>query len=230
MHIDYKHFTQHIKTTVFSVVFIAVSTLHTGALAGVYDDFFAAIKRDNAGSMQAVLARGFDPNTQGPTGEIGLSMALFEESYTVVQVLLASSKTDVNALNSKGESPLMLAALRGQADIAQRLLKKGADVNKTGWTPLHYAASGGAVPLLKVLIEQHAYIDAESPNGTTPLMMAAKYGSGAAVDFLLQEGADAQLKNQQGLTALQFAQQGERPDAIKSLSSTTRRTSAKPAN
>ena len=211
-----------------SLVVAGFSAVSGHAMAGVYEDFFAAVKRDNASTMQAVLARGFDVNTRGPNGEIGLSMALFEESEKVVQVLMAWPKTDVNAINSKGESPLMLAALRGQEDVAQRLIKKGADVNKTGWTPLHYAASGGSVPLLKLLIENHAYIDAESPNGTTPLMMAAMYGTGAAVELLLQEGADPRLTNQQGLTALQFAQRAERPDAIKSLSNPVRGAPVKP--
>ena len=211
-----------------SLVVAGFSAVSGHAMAGVYEDFFAAVKRDNASTMQAVLARGFDVNTRGPNGEIGLSMALFEESEKVVQVLMAWPKTDVNAINSKGESPLMLAALRGQEDVAQRLMKKGADVNKTGWTPLHNAASGGKVPLLKLLIENHAYIDAESPNGTTPLMMAAMYGTGAAVELLLQEGADPRLTNQQGLTALQFAQRAERPDAIKSLSNHVRGAPVKP--
>lgn len=220
--------TLQLKKLAASLVLAGFSAVSSHAIAGVYDDFFAAVKRDNASTMQNVLARGFDVNTRGPNGEIGLSMALFEESEKVVQVLMAWPKTDVNAINSKGESPLMLAALRGEEVVAQRLMNKGADVNKTGWTPLHYAASGGSVPLLKLLIENHAYIDAESPNGTTPLMMAAMYGTGAAVELLLHEGADPKLKNQQGLTALEFAQRAERPDAIKSLSNPVRSTPVKP--
>ena len=220
--------TTQLRKLAASLVVAGFSAVSGHAIAGVYEDFFAAVKRDNASTMQAVLARGFDVNTRGPNGEIGLSMALFEESEKVVQVLMAWPKTDVNAINSKGESPLMLAALRGQEAVAQRLMKKGADVNKTGWTPLHYAASGGNVPLLKLLIENHADIDAESPNGTTPLMMAAMYGTGAAVELLLQEGADPRLKNQQGLTALEFAQRAERPDAIKSLSNPVHSAPVKP--
>ena len=57
----------------------------------------------------------------------------------------------------------------------------GADVNKPGWTPLHYAATHGHLAIMDLLLEEHAYIDAESPNGTTPLMMAAHYGTPAAV-------------------------------------------------
>jgi ankyrin repeat protein len=66
-----------------------------------------------------------------------------------------------------------------------------------------------------MLLDESAYIDAESPNGTTPLMMAARYGSPEAVQLLINEGADIHLKNQLGLTALNFAKDGGRPDTIK---------------
>jgi len=105
-------------------------------------------------------------------------------------------------------------ALRGHIDMARKLIARGADVNKTGWTPLHYAATSGHVPLIDLLLENHAYIDAESPNGTTPLMMAAQYGSTEAVKLLLESGADATIKNQLGMTAVDFAQRASRPDAI----------------
>jgi ankyrin repeat protein len=85
-------------------------------------------------------------------------------------------------------------------------------VNKPGWTPLHYAATSGQAAIIAMLLDAHAYIDAESPNGTTPLMMAAQYGTAAAVRQLLEAGADASLKNQLGLTAQDFAFRAQRQD------------------
>jgi ankyrin repeat protein len=107
----------------------------------------------------------------------------------------------------------MLAALKGYLPLVQKLVANDADVNKTGWTPLHYAASGGHVPVIAHLLDHSAYIDAESPNGTTPLMMAAMYGSPEAVKHLIQAGADLTIKNQLGLTALDFANRGQRQNA-----------------
>ncbi|MDB5869706.1 MAG: Ankyrin [Polaromonas sp.] len=89
-------------------------------------------------------------------------------------------------------------------------------------TPLHYAASGSQPAVISLLLENSAYIDAESPNGTTPLMMAAMYGSSDVVKLLLKEGADITLKNQQKLTALDFAQRGNRPDAIEAIAASIR--------
>jgi ankyrin repeat protein len=206
-----KNLTSYIKNILYLFVFIGFSLVH----AGSYDDFFSAIKQDDPGKLKALLARGFDANTVNPQGQQGLYVALREPSLKAAQVLIDWPKTDVNILNIKGESPLMLAALKGHKNLVEKLIKRGADVNKTGWTPLHYAASSGQLSIISLLLEHSAYIDAESPNGTTPLMMAAMYGTPAAVKLLLQEGADVQLKNQQGLTALQFAQRGNRPDSVE---------------
>ena len=93
------------------------------------------------------------------------------------------------------------------------LISRGADVNKPGWAPLHYAATRGHLAIMNLLLEHHAYIDASSPNGTTPLMMAAFYGTPSAVKLLLEAGADPLLKNEQSLTAIDFAQRNQRQDS-----------------
>ncbi len=198
-------------------IYLFVFTGFISAFAGSYEDFFAAIKRDDANAVQQLLARGFDPNTIDPLGQTGLYIALSEPSLKTAQVLLAAPKTNVNALNAKDESALMIAALKGHLDVAASLIKRDADVNKTGWAPLHYAATGGHLPILSLLLENHAYIDAESPNGSTPLMMAAMYGTPQAVKLLVEAGADPLLKNQQGLTAIDFARRASRTEAVDLL-------------
>jgi len=214
-----KNLTQYFKKVIYLIVIAEFSL----ANAGSYEDFFAAIRQDNPAVIQNLLRRGFDPNTLNPAGLTGLYLALREPSPKVAEVLIAWPKTDVNILNSKDESALMLAALKNHEALAEKLIKKGADVNKTGWTPLHYAASNGNMAIISLLLENNAYIDAESPNGTTPLMMAAMYGTPAAVKLLLEEGADPQLKNQQGLTALQFAERANRPDAVEAIATAIRK-------
>ena len=204
-----KYFINYFKKSIISFVLIGFNS----AQAGLNDDFFKAVKMDDAKAVQQLLARGFDANTIDQTGQTGLFIALREPSPKVARLLVDSPKIDLNALNTQGESPLMLAALKGQLELADQMVKKGADVNKTDWTPLHYAATTGQLAVIRLLIENHAYIDAESPNGSTPLMLASMYGTPEAVKLLLDEGADPTLKNQQGLTALQFAQRASRPDA-----------------
>ncbi len=194
---------------------IAAMLLPSFAHAGAYEDFFKAIKLDDARTVQNLLQRGLDPNTIDPNKFHGLYLALSEPSPKVAQVLINAPKIDVNHLTEQGESPLMMAVFKGQVELAQQLIKQGADVNKTGWTPLHYAATAGNTQLVKMLLESYAYIDAESPNKTTPLMMAAHYGTPGAVKLLLEEGADVSLKNDLGLTAIDFAQSANKTDSVE---------------
>lgn len=204
------------------VIYLIVITGFSSAIAGSYEDFFTAAQWNEPGPLQELMRRGFDPNTVDPAGQTGLIIALREDSLKAAEVLVSWPKIDVNQLNPKGESALMMAAIKNQKGLAEKLIKMGADVNKTGWTPLHYAATRGHLAMISLLLENSAYIDAESPNGTTPLMMAAMYGTPSAVKLLLEEGADPQLKNQQGLTALQFAERANRPDTIEALKSAVR--------
>ena len=147
-------------------------------------------------------------------------------SAATVKVLLEAGQTNVEARNGKDESPLMMASLKGNQEAVNQLIARDADINKPGWTPLHYAATTGQVAIIKVLLEKSAFIDAQSPNGTTPLMMAAMYGSTEAVKLLLEEGADIAMKNEQGMTAAHFAQRGQRPDAIALLAAAARKQPA----
>lgn len=201
----------HFKKFIYLFVFIGFFSAH----AGSYDDFFKALERDQADDMQELLMRGFDPNSPNPLGQPALIYAMQRASSKAVNLLVNWPSTNLSIKNLQGETPLMLAAINNQMDLARLLMARGADVNQTGWTPLHYAASKGHVDMMRLLIENHAYLDAESPNGTTPLMMAAHYGSPMATKLLLEEGADPRLKNKLGLSAWDFAHKPPvKPDSV----------------
>lgn len=201
------------RTLLILTVWLAVAGL---ARADATTDYTRAILRDNESMVIALTLRGFDLNARTENGEPGLTYALRLGSLTVADFLLSQRNVNVEARNPQGETPLMMAALKGHLAQARRLIERGAQVNKPGWTPLHYAATGdtpSSLEMVRLMLTHHAYIDAESPNRSTPLMMAARYGSPAVVKLLLEEGADALVKNEQGLSALDFAQQAGRPEA-----------------
>ena len=201
-----KYLFNYMRYISYLIVFIGFST----ANAGSYEDFFQGLTRDDDAKVSQLIARGFDANTTGPGGVPALLLAIREPSPKVLGVLLKTPGIRAEVRNAKDESALMLAALAGMRDVCARLIALDADVNKTGWTPLHYAATGGHDAVIRLLLEHYAYIDAESPNQTTPLMMAAMYGTPSSVTLLLDAGADAKLRNAAGLSALDFARQGQR--------------------
>lgn len=193
--------TKHFRYGLYLVVAIAVSSAH----AGSYEDFFQAVNRDDGATVEALVSRGFDVNARSPDGQTALHLALRDQSPKVIRTLWEVPALDVNATNANGETPLMLAALRGEAVWAERLIARGAKVHQDGWSPLHYAAAGPESKIVAMLLDRGAPIDARSPNNTTPLMMAAGYGTEANVDLLLARGADKRLRNDRGLDAAGFA-------------------------
>jgi ankyrin repeat protein len=205
------------------LIYLIVLFTYSICSSGSYDDFFSAIKRDDADTVRALLNRGFDANTLNPGGEHGLFLAVRESSLKVAGVLLNWPNINVESRTAQDESPLMLASLHGLKEWCVQLIAKGADVNKPGWAPLHYAATNGHLAVIELLLENYAYIDAQSPNGSTPLMMAAQYGTEATVKLLLEAGADPMLRNDLGLSAIDFAQRAERADSAAIIATFIRR-------
>jgi ankyrin repeat protein len=210
-------FTNHLKKSLKRLVCIGFLLFSGAIFAGAYDDFFKAIELDQPRTLHGLLLRGFDPNTVAPDGAPALLKALQWPSYQAAMALARHPQVRVDARNARDETALMLAALRGQEELVVLLVSRGAAVNKTGWTPLHYAATGGHLRVSAFLIGAHADVNAEAPNGTTPLMMAAMYGNGQTVKLLLESGADPLVRNDQGLGAEDFAQRAGREEALKMI-------------
>ena len=193
------------------------------AMAGAqarYDrvEFFHLIERNDASSTRKALAEGeFSANTFNQEGFSALYLALREPAPAAADVLIEDPRTQLNLENAWGENALMMAALRGLLPQAIRMMELGAQVNKKGWAPLHYAASSGHLPMIQLLLDNYAYIDAQSPTGETPLMMAAARGTPAAVQMLLQAEADPHIQNKKRQTALAMALERGNTDNAKTI-------------
>jgi ankyrin repeat protein len=202
---------------VLHLVVAASISAASAASAAPKDSFFRAINVDNVSTVSELLAEGFDPNTVGEKGQVPLYLAMRDESPKVAAALLAHPAIRVDAANEANETPVMMAALRGNLEWTQRLLDRGAAINRTGWSPLHYAATGPEARVVGFLLDRGAAIEALSPNRSTPLMMAARYGSETSVDLLLTRGASATARNDRGMNAADFARSAGRDSLASRL-------------
>ncbi|RTZ47972.1 ankyrin repeat domain-containing protein [Candidimonas sp. SYP-B2681] len=187
-----------------SVAFAAI-VLSISAFAAPPSDWWVHIANDQAKNVQTMLTRGVDPNELSAKGQPAIMQAIRDGAWNVYDVLAANPKTALNAININRETPLMYLAVLGETKRSEDLIRRGAMVNRLGWTPLHYAASTGKVDTAKMLIAHKAIIDAPAPDGTTALMMAAHSGNEAMVQLLLNHGAEVTTQNLQKLDAADWA-------------------------
>ena len=97
------------------------------------------------------------------------------------------------------------------------LLDYGAsldDRGRYGLTALHYAVRGGKLPLIKLLLERGAQVNALDENGLTPLLHLSKTRSKAdpipAMELLAASGANIDARDEtEGTLLMYFARQGK---------------------
>lgn len=172
-------------------------------------DWWIYVANDYSEDITDLLKQGADPNVRYKNGQPALMRAVVDGAWKVFDVLAANPRTDVNAENPAGETPLMYLAIAGQTDRARSLMARGAQVNRLGWTPLHYAASKGQMAMARLLLENKAMVNAPAPNGETPLMMAALSGNKPMVDLLLKAGADITTRDTKDQSAADWARTGK---------------------
>jgi ankyrin len=153
-------------------------------------------------------------------GKSDIADAAQKGDRAAVQKLILQ-KVDVNAPQVDGATALHWAVYRQDVELADILIRAGANVeatNRTGITPLAMAAIYGNAPLIDRLIKAGANAKQKGTNGETMLMFAARNGNPQAVQVLLEAGAEVNARETiRGTTALMWAIEQKHPEAVKVL-------------
>jgi uncharacterized protein len=162
--------------------------------------------------ISALLKAGADANFKTPNGETPLMAAARSGNVDTAKALLDAG-ADINAKETWGEqSALMWAAAQSQAEMVKFLASNGAnlndhgkvnqwerkiiqeprpkDMNKGGFTPLHYAAREGCAACVQNLLAAGADPDSEDPDRETPLLLALENMHFDTAAVLVKGGAD----------------------------------------
>ncbi|MGB2866682.1 MAG: ankyrin repeat domain-containing protein [Sedimentisphaerales bacterium] len=140
-----------------------------------------------------LIAKGADINAKDTRN---LSPLMAACALPVVELLI-SKGADIQGQDAlQGQTKLHMACGGGEKDVADLLIRRGADVNlrdKRGQTPLWIAASGGHKEIVELLIKKGADINASNNRGRTPLAVAKQGKHAEVIDILRQHGATETL-------------------------------------
>lgn len=135
---------------------------------------------------------------------------------TFVEAALVGS-SGVDEIDEAGNTPLMIAASRGDARGVELLLSMGAGLegrNRAGNTALIMGASARANPesivsIVAMLVRAGCLLDASNNEGMTALMKAAGRGGVEVAEILLEAGCSLGVKDEMGRDGLEWARQEE---------------------
>jgi ankyrin repeat protein len=114
---------------------------------------------------------------------------------------------DLEYRGFNGNTPLLLAALEGNAMMISRLIEAGANlyaINDDFNGVLFNACYAASPEVIRLLIEAGADINDTNEEGTTALMYAASASRLECVQMLLNLGADTSLQNEDGFSAIEL--------------------------
>jgi ankyrin repeat protein len=143
-----------------------------------------------------------------------------------VRRMLAGNSSLANDRDERlHRTPLFWAAARGHLDVVELLIRNKADVrvgapryaqagnvvtgprvwdvdleNKAAETPLHLAAAGGHIAVVRVLLREGADVDGLDTTGDTPLLRAVANERAETVKLLLDKNAKIEVESVSALS------------------------------
>ena len=174
---------------------------------------------DNIGALTELLKGDADTAVDVPDadGRTAAQWAVFHQNTVAVRLLVAAA-ADVNVCDSRGFSPLMVAAQQGNADIIDILVNNGARVDLESdekETALLLAAANKHFACVHQLVDLGADANACNDRRETALLHATHDADTAT--HLLHAGADPNVATDRNVSPLSVAVQHGYVDVIRHL-------------
>ena len=159
-------------------------------------DKLAAMLRENPALAKARSARGHGSTLLHYVSANGVEDYRQKTPANIVAIaeLLLRAGADVNAARFYNETPLMVAAASGNADVIKALVAHGAKIEEAearrGQNALMWAAAEGNSDAVAALLKAGAKPNVASKAGFTPLVFVAENGDVRSAQNLIAAGAD----------------------------------------
>lgn len=176
----------------------------------------AALENGCMNTAKLLLEKGCPPDPDA------LALAISNKDFELVK-LLVDKGVDVNKEGSAGyrqRSPLQRALEKGQTDIAEYLISKGADVNWKDCMGESLASDffrHGDTQMAQFLVDHGADVDSRDAFGDTLLISAIHADNTQFVRYLVEKGANVNATNHFSDYALDIAERKKNQQIVELL-------------
>jgi ankyrin repeat protein len=147
-----------------------------------------SISDPGSNSYEYFLENNADVTLVNDLGENVIHSIVF--SGDKERMLRLLNKDNINHQSKDGSTPLYLAILIEKYEMAQILIKGGADVNIPNYekdSPIHLACYFGNMQMVQELVNSRANLFAKNDNGNLPFALAVNKGHDDIVRFLYKK-------------------------------------------
>ena len=137
-----------------------------------------------------------------------------------LEVLYRMNPDTLEAANSNGFTPLIIATYRNQLACVKFLVEHNVDVNRSSQegTALVGACYKGNLEIIRLLLDNGADVNAAGDNGTTALIYAVLANNKKLVELLIEYKADPKKRDNKGLSSLEYASKMDETELVKIMS------------
>ena len=193
-----------------TVILSAILSLTLAGVGSAAEDqhLLDAAERNDAVSIEVLLAEGADATASHSDGATALHWAAYWDDVATAQRLIDAGAS-VNAANELAVTPLTLACRNGSESMAETLLRAGAEassVGRAGETMFMTCARTGRLGPVELILAGGADPNArEHDAGQTALMWAVAGNHLSVVRALVEAGAALGSRSDGGFSPLLFA-------------------------
>jgi len=207
-----------LKSSSLAIIGLIVCLFLTGCAKSVIRQ--AVLAGDIKAVEKILQAHPERVNERDTRGDALLDLAVRKGDQQMTIILLQYG-ADIEAKDSRGETPIEIAAFEGYAPIMRTLMGKGAKIKDPGML-LRLAAWNGHVEVAQLLLDRGTKINvsAEAKQGgerSTPLHAAVVANRPDMVEFLIERGADVNATDSVGRAPLHLAAESIYTQIAKTL-------------